>query len=103
MKEFNLEVEWNAAEGRYDYALQIKGHTMNEIIESMANVIVHAFDDIYEDKYESAVASTATAFLIGRKLDEIYGDVFTLEQKQDIQYNANSIDETIGGKNNVKF
>ena len=98
MKEFNLEVEWNAAEGKYDSALNIKGHTMNEIIETMTDTIVHAFDNICDDKYDSAVASTATAFLIGRKLDDLYGDVFTLQQKQDIQYNANSIDETIGGK-----
>ena len=98
MKEFNLEVEWNAAKGRYDSALQIEGYTMNEFIEAMTDTIVDAFDFIYDDKYDSALASTAAALLIGRKLDDLYGDVFTLEQKQDIQYNAKSIDETIGGK-----
>lgn len=99
MKDFNLQVKWNAAEEKYDSALQIQEHTLFEIIGTMTDIIVHALDNLSDDEYDSAVAITATSLLIVRKLDNLYGDVFTLEQKQAVLAHAEEIDKAIGGEN----
>ena len=99
MKEFDLQVKWNESEEKYDVAMDIKEHSLGEIIETMTNLIVYAFDNICDDEYDSTVATLATATFIGGKLDELNGDIFTLEQKQNIVSDAMEIIEEIGGEN----
>lgn len=99
MKDFNLQLKWNESEEKYDIAMEIKEHSLGEIIETMTNMIVYAFDNICDDEYDSTTASTATALLIGEKLDELHGDIFTFEQKQNIVSDAQKLFEAIGGEN----
>lgn len=99
MKDFNLQVNWNESEEKYDITMDIKEHSLGEIIETMKNMIVYAFDNICDDKYDSTTASTTTALLIGKEVDELYGDIFTLEQKQNIISDAQKLFEVIGGEN----
>lgn len=99
MKEFDLQVKWNAVEEKYDVALNAQNICLGELIESFSNIVVHSLKNTCNNDYDTAMASTAVALLIGEKIDSVVGDNLTLKQKQKAVMDAQGIAGEIGGEN----
>jgi len=97
MKEFNLQVNWNKSEEKYDVALNAQNICLGELIESFSNIVVHSLKNTCGNDYDTAMAATAVALLIGEKTDSVVGDNLTLKQKQKAAMDAMGIVEEIGG------